>query len=359
MKKVLYLSNSIDCSAYICLMLRHWLLIFTAISFGFNAISQSCAEITSHPLCSETDEIPEHNLSSGSFKYGCFESNSSFSYLLTTGGQSGTLSIVIERTDCDYIQVDPVTGTAQVALDSIYITVIQINRDLGACDTNTYISQKGCFLMLGESQIFEFNFLPAHSDFLVVVGSNHDATLFGDCSIKVWAYGAPLSIGTTKTPSFIFAGQEAQLSVLGQSPEASISWSPDEFVGNSNAAVTNAFPTTNTPFVVESKIGECIVHDTILVVVGEAIDFFNAISPNGDNINDSWEIYGIQKFPRAEVNVYDRWGQNIFRSIGYATPWDGTNRGKKLPTGSYYYVIELNSPVVYIEPFTGFISIMH
>jgi gliding motility-associated-like protein len=213
--------------------------------------------------------------------------------------------------------------------------------------------------MLGESQSFEFGNLPVNSDFLVVVGSNHNQSLFGDCSVKVWASGDPLNLGTTKTPSFIFAGQEAQLTVEGQSPGANVSWTPEEFTGNPNSAVTNVFPTETTPFAAESKIGECVITDTITVVVGAAVDFFNALSPNGDNINDSWQIYGIQKFPRAEVNVYDRWGQNVFRSIGYATPWDGTNRGKKLPTGSYYYVIELNSPVVYIEPLTGFISIIH
>jgi gliding motility-associated-like protein len=340
-------------------MRKQWLFILTALLLGINASSQSCAEITSNALCGQTEEITEQNLSAGAFQYGCFETSSSFSYLLTTGGRSGVVFIEIQRTDCDYIQVDPVTGTAQVALDSIYLTLIRINRDLGACDTNNYINQVGCYLMLGESQIFAFNSLPAYSDFLVVVGSNHNAALFGDCSIKVEASGEPLVIGTTRAPSFIFAGQEAQITAEGQSPEASVSWSPSEFVGSPNSAVTNAFPTETTAFTVESKIGECTLNDTITVVVGAPIDFFNAISPNGDNINDFWEIYGIQKFPRAEVNVYDRWGQNIFRSIGYATPWDGTNRGKKLPTGSYYYVIELNSPVVYIEPFTGFISIMH
>ncbi|MEN9333614.1 MAG: hypothetical protein RLY35_794 [Bacteroidota bacterium] len=340
-------------------MRRRISLIFIIVFSWTFSWSQSCSEISSNTLCSESGELSEDNLSAGFFRYGCFESNSTFSYLLSTGGQSGTLTIGIQRTDCDYIQVDPITGTAQVAFDSIYITLIQIDRDLGACDTTTYINQFDCFLMLGEIQTFAFTSLPTYSDFLVVVGSNHNSTLFGDCALKVWASGPPLEIGTTKSPSFIFAGQEAQLAVLGQSPEASISWSPDEYVGNSKAENTNAFPTTTTAFVVESKIGECIVHDTITVVVGEAIDYFNAISPNGDNINDYWEIYGIQKFPRAEVNIYDRWGQNVFRSIGYASPWDGTNRGKKLPTGSYYFVIELNSPVVYIEPYTGYISIIH
>lgn len=339
-------------------MHKFWLAIFALIFWDSSILAQSCAEITSHPLCSNVEEIPEHNLSSGSFSFGCFESATSFSYLLTTGGRSGIVTLGIQRTDCDYIQVDPVTG-AQVAFDSIFITLIQINRELGACDTLTYINQFGCSLMLGESQTFEYSNLPSHSDFLVVVGSNHNQTLFGDCAVQLWASGEPLQLGTTKTPSFIFAGQEAEIMVQGQSIGASVSWTPEEFTGSPNSDVTNAFPTETTAFSAESYIGECVLTDTVYVIVGEAIEFYNAISPNGDNINDTWEILGIQKFPRAEVNIYDRWGQNIFRSIGYASPWDGSNRGKKLPTGSYYYVIELNSPVVYIEPYTGFISIIH
>lgn len=340
-------------------MRRQTFTLLLMVLIGFHAMGQSCAEIANHPLCGEATEIPENNLSAGGFQFGCFESSSSYSYLMSTGGQGGVLTIDIQRTDCDYIQVDPISGTAQVALDSIFLTIIQINPDQGACDTLTYIDQVGCYLMLGESQSFDFYNLPTYSDFIVVVGSNHNQTLFGPCSLTVSASGAPLEIGTTRTPSFIFAGQESQISVSGQSPEASISWTPADFVGNVSAATTNAFPTETTEFLVNSQIGECEVSSTITVIVGEAIDFFNAISPNGDGINDNWEILGIQKFPRAEINVYDRWGQNVFRSIGYASPWDGTNRGKKLPTGSYYYVIELNSPVVYIEPYTGYISIMH
>jgi gliding motility-associated-like protein len=340
-------------------MCKRWSLFLLGIFSWFFAWSQSCGEITSHPICAQVEEVPENNLSAGAFQFGCFEASSSFSYLLTTGGQGGILTLAVQRTDCDYIQVDPVTGTAQVAFDSIFITLIQITGEQGACDSNTYINQVGCYLLLGEEQTFEFSSLPTHSNFLVVVGSNHNSTLFGDCSIKVSAFGDPLKIGTTKSPSFIFAGQEAQITASGQSPEAPVSWTPDEFVGNASAAITNAFPTETTEFLVNSQIGQCEVSSSVMVIVGDAVDFSNAISPNGDNVNDFWEIYGIQKFPRAEVNVYDRWGQNVFRSIGYASPWDGTNRGKKLPTGSYYYVIELNSPVVYIEPYTGYISIIH
>lgn len=66
----------------------------------------------------------------------------------------------------------------------------------------------------------------------------------------------------------------------------------------------------------------------------------------------------MERFESSLVTVYDRWGQQIFKSTGYAKPWDGTNKGKALPMGAYYYVIELNSLEVNIPPVSGVISIV-
>ena len=43
-----------------------------------------------------------------------------------------------------------------------------------------------------------------------------------------------------------------------------------------------------------------------------------------------------------EVNIYNRWGENMYHSIGYSNPWDGTYKGEKLPVATYYYVLNLN-----------------
>jgi gliding motility-associated-like protein len=65
----------------------------------------------------------------------------------------------------------------------------------------------------------------------------------------------------------------------------------------------------------------------------------NAFSPNGDGINDTWEISGLENDASATVKVFTRNGQTVFESMGYAIPWDGIYKGKKLPTGPYYYII--------------------
>ncbi|MCF6361400.1 MAG: gliding motility-associated C-terminal domain-containing protein [Cyclobacteriaceae bacterium] len=80
----------------------------------------------------------------------------------------------------------------------------------------------------------------------------------------------------------------------------------------------------------------------------EGIKFANAITPNGDGQNDTWEIEDIDAFPDALVNIYDKAGLPVYRSSGGYTAWDGTTlNGKQLPMGSYYYIIDLRdgSPI--------------
>ncbi len=65
----------------------------------------------------------------------------------------------------------------------------------------------------------------------------------------------------------------------------------------------------------------------------------NAFTPNGDGVNDTWNIAGLEYDPTSEVRIFTRNGQQIFESKGYPKPWDGIYNGKQLPTGVYYYVI--------------------
>ena len=101
---------------------------------------------------------------------------------------------------------------------------------------------------------------------------------------------------------------------------------------------------------IKSSDGELSIEEqfsiTILKLI-EGIKFANAITPNGDGQNDTWEIEDIDAFPDVLVYVYDKSGLVVFKSSGGYTPWDGTYNGKTLPMGTYYYVIDLRdgSPV--------------
>jgi gliding motility-associated-like protein len=69
------------------------------------------------------------------------------------------------------------------------------------------------------------------------------------------------------------------------------------------------------------------------------INLPSAFTPNGDGINDTWIIEGLQGDLTTTVKVFNRYGETVFKSTGYAVQWNGTLDGKKLPAGVYYYVI--------------------
>lgn len=66
----------------------------------------------------------------------------------------------------------------------------------------------------------------------------------------------------------------------------------------------------------------------------------NVFSPNGDGINDTWQILYLNDYPNCRVEIFTRAGQLIFQSNGYNTPWDGNYKGSPLPIGTYYYIIQ-------------------
>jgi len=72
----------------------------------------------------------------------------------------------------------------------------------------------------------------------------------------------------------------------------------------------------------------------------------NAFTPNGDGINDFWYIHNAENYPEIVVEVFNRWGQKVFEQKGYdnsSKVWRGTLNGNALPSGTYYYVITVNS----------------
>lgn len=68
----------------------------------------------------------------------------------------------------------------------------------------------------------------------------------------------------------------------------------------------------------------------------------NVITPNNDGKNDVWRLDFIDVyFPNSEIEIFNRWGDKIFRSVGYSNAWDGSYKGEALPVGAYFYTINL------------------
>jgi gliding motility-associated-like protein len=81
-----------------------------------------------------------------------------------------------------------------------------------------------------------------------------------------------------------------------------------------------------------------------------------AFSPNGDLINDVWNIGNTILYPKMEITIYNRWGQSVWKSdVGYPYPWDGKSNNSDLPIDSYHYIINLNNGS---KPIIGFVTIV-
>ena len=78
------------------------------------------------------------------------------------------------------------------------------------------------------------------------------------------------------------------------------------------------------------------------IVISEqcpTVQMANTFTPNGDGINDTWVISGLENDASALIKVFNRFGTIVYQSKGYNVPWNGTSNGKKIPSGVYYYVI--------------------
>ncbi len=88
----------------------------------------------------------------------------------------------------------------------------------------------------------------------------------------------------------------------------------------------------------------------------ECIRIPDAFTPNGDGTNDTWIIENLEMFPNAIVQVFNRWGQEVYFGYHNSDPWDGTFEDKHLPTGSYVYIVDLHNQS---KPKSGTITIVH
>jgi gliding motility-associated-like protein len=71
----------------------------------------------------------------------------------------------------------------------------------------------------------------------------------------------------------------------------------------------------------------------------------NIVTPNGDGKNDIWRLDFIDVFfPKAHIEIFNRWGEKIFESDGYNNAWDGSYKGNPLPVGAYLFTIDLKDP---------------
>jgi gliding motility-associated-like protein len=136
----------------------------------------------------------------------------------------------------------------------------------------------------------------------------------------------------------IFAGQSIQ---LPSAPNGNITWLPSSTLSCTNCANPIANPTTTTTYTAinTSPLGCSVEDDFTVVVFDDAVVITpNAFTPNNDGLNDWFGPLG--KVPETySLEIYNRFGQQLYKSSAINSRWDGTYKGVRQPPGTYVYCI--------------------
>ena len=109
--------------------------------------------------------------------------------------------------------------------------------------------------------------------------------------------------------------------------------------------ISNSSGQTIVTIIVQDMSGNIDSCDFVIDVdCSDELEIPNVFTPNGDGTNDVWNLNGIDEYPDAIVQVFNRWGDVVFEStVGYTEAWDGTYNGTDVPVATYYYIIKLSS----------------
>lgn len=172
------------------------------------------------------------------------------------------------------------------------------------------------------------------------------ATSTENCVDSVVHYAEVFALPTVNAGIDTSVSQGFTVQLNGYNPDAvAYSWTPSESLDNSfiyNPEAT-PFETTTYELLIVDQNG-CKNKDSMVVEVINDYKLFihNIITPDGNGKNDTWKITNIETFESADIYIYDRWGSEVLKVIGYQNDWAGVNGTDQLPDGTYYYLIEFS-----------------
>lgn len=159
------------------------------------------------------------------------------------------------------------------------------------------------------------------------------------------------------TDQKILTGQSIQLNGKVTGTDVSYFWTPTDYLDDPTKLNPISTPITDITYTLhaQSSLGCLNASDDIFIKVYPKVIIPNSFSPNGDSINDTWNIPAATTFPNPIVKITNRYGQLVYQSTGTFIPWDGKFKGKDLPSAVYYYSVYLNED---FKTYTGWIMLV-
>jgi len=188
---------------------------------------------------------------------------------------------------------------------------------------------------------------------LVITNSNGCRSTLATKKVTVNAYPSV----TAGPDLFILEGGSDTLNAVVTANNPTYLWTPNTYFISSNTIKNPIVKGVQdiTYILTVTGRGNCVVSDQVFIKVLKGPEIPNIFSPNGDGVHDKWSIKYLDTYPESTVEIFNRYGQLIYRSVGYGIPWDGTINGKDVPIGTYYYIVNPKNGRVII---TGYVDVI-
>lgn len=125
------------------------------------------------------------------------------------------------------------------------------------------------------------------------------------------------------------------------------SWLPADICSDPNSNITSITTDSSVWMVlIVTDVNGCKGIDSVLVTIDcQPIDIPSGFSPNNDGVNDAFVIDGLNRFPKSNLKIFNRWGSLVYEKDFYDNSWKGISNvslttGNELPDGTYYYIFD-------------------
>jgi gliding motility-associated-like protein len=155
----------------------------------------------------------------------------------------------------------------------------------------------------------------------------------------------------------IITGQNITLNGKVSGDDITYYWTPSDYLDDPNKLNPIATPPKDMTYTLNavSNLGCTSSSDAVFIKVYPEVLIPNTFTPNGDGINDTWNIPAASAFPSPVIKITNRYGQLVYQSTGTFKPWDGKMNGKDLPPAVYYYSVYLNED---FKTYSGWVMLM-